>query len=41
MEKLQRLHKKNLSVEEYWQKMVLYIIRAGIKEKKIPPYQDS
>jgi len=33
MDKLQRLHKKNMSVEEYWQKMVLYMIRAGIKEK--------
>ena len=28
MDKLQGLHQKNLSVEEYWQKMVLYIIRA-------------
>ena len=32
MDKLQRLHQKNLSVEEYWQKMMLYIIRAGINE---------
>ena len=24
MDKLQRLHQRNLSVEEYWQKMVLY-----------------
>ena len=32
MDKLQGLHKKNLSVEEYWQKMMLYIIRAGINE---------
>jgi len=38
MDKLQRLHQRNLSVEEYWQKMVLYIIRAGINEKTIPPY---
>jgi len=33
MDKLQGLHQKNLSVEEYWQKMVLYIIRAGINEE--------
>ena len=33
MDKLQRLHQRNLSVEEYWQKMVLYIIRAGINEE--------
>ena len=32
MDKLQGLHQKNLSVEEYWQKMMLYIIRAGINE---------
>jgi len=32
MDKLQGLHQKNLSVEEYWQKMVLYIRRAGINE---------
>jgi len=32
MDKLQGLHQKNLSVEEHWQKMVLYIIRAGINE---------
>ena len=32
MDKLQGLHQKNLSVEEYWQKMVLYIIRAEINE---------
>jgi len=30
MDKLQRLHQKDISVEEYWQKMVLYIRRAGI-----------
>jgi len=34
MDKLQGLHQKNRSVEEYWQKMVLYIIRAGINEDK-------
>jgi len=33
MDKLQGLHQKNLSVEEYWQKMVLYIIRAGINDE--------
>ena len=33
MDKLQGLHQKNLSVEEYWQKMVLYIKRAGINEE--------
>jgi len=32
MDKLQGLHQKNLSVEEYWQKMALYIKRAGINE---------
>ena len=32
MDKLQGLHQKNLSLEEYWQKMVLYIIRARINE---------
>jgi len=32
MDKLQGLQKKNLSVEEYWQKIVLYIKRAGINE---------
>jgi len=32
MDKLQGLHQTNLSVEEYWKKMVLYIIRAGINE---------
>ena len=34
MDKLQRLHQKNLSVEEYWKKMVLYIIRVEINEEK-------
>ena len=33
MGKLQRLHQKNLSIEEYWQKMGLYIIRAGVREE--------
>ena len=33
MDKLHRLHQRNLSVEEYWQNMVLYIIRAGINEE--------
>jgi len=32
MDKLQGLHQKNLSVEEYWQKKGLYIIRTGINE---------
>ena len=32
MEKPQGLHQKNLSVEEYWQKMALYIKRAGINK---------
>jgi len=32
MDKLQGLHQKNLSVEEYWQKMVLYIKRTGVNE---------
>ena len=31
MDKLQGLHQKNLSVEEYWQKMMLYIILAPKK----------
>jgi len=33
MDKVQRLHQRNLSVEEYWQKMVLYIKRAWINEE--------
>ena len=33
MDKLQRLHQKYLSVEEYGQKMVLYIIRVEINEE--------
>jgi len=32
MDKLQGLHQKNLSVEEYWQKMAIYIKMAGINE---------
>jgi len=32
MDKLQGLHQKNLSVEEYWKTMVLYIKKAGINE---------
>jgi len=38
MDKLRRLHQKNLSLEEYWQKMVLYIIRAGINEENHTTY---
>nr|KYP34614.1 hypothetical protein KK1_044413 [Cajanus cajan] len=34
MDKLQRLQQKNMSVEEYRQKMELYLIRAGIREKE-------
>ena len=33
MDKLQRLHQRNMSVEEYWQKMMSYIKRAGINEE--------
>ena len=33
MDKLQRLHQRNLSVEEYWQQMMLYMKRAGINEE--------
>uniref|UniRef100_A0A151UED0 Retrotransposon gag domain-containing protein n=1 Tax=Cajanus cajan TaxID=3821 RepID=A0A151UED0_CAJCA len=32
MDKLQRLQQKNMSVEEYRQKMKLYLMRAGIRE---------
>ena len=32
MDKLQRLHQRNLSVEEYWQQMMLYMKRAWINE---------
>nr|KYP65727.1 hypothetical protein KK1_011990 [Cajanus cajan] len=34
MDKLQRLQQKNLSVEEYRQKMELYLMRAGIREEE-------
>jgi len=33
MDKLQRLHQRNLSVEEYWQQMMLYMIRTRINEE--------
>jgi len=32
MEKLHRLNKKNMSIEQYRQKMELYMMRAGIRE---------
>jgi len=32
MDKLQRLQQKNMSVEEYRQKMELYMMRASIRE---------
>ena len=32
MDKLQRLHQRDMSVEEYWQKMMSYIKRARINE---------
>ena len=32
MDKLHRLNQKNMSIEEYGQKMELYMIRAGIRE---------
>jgi len=32
MDKLQRLQQKSMSVEEYRQKMELYIMRASIRE---------
>ena len=32
MDKLQRLQQRNMTVEEYRQKMELYMIRAGIRE---------
>jgi len=32
MDKLQKLQKKNMSVEEYRQKMELYMMRAGIRD---------
>jgi len=34
MEKLQRLQQKNMSVEEYRQKMELYMMRASIREEE-------
>ena len=34
MDKLQRLQQKNLSVEEYRQKMELYMMRASIREEE-------
>nr|KYP34616.1 hypothetical protein KK1_044415 [Cajanus cajan] len=34
MDKLQRLQQKNMSVEEYRQKMELYLMRAGIREEE-------
>jgi len=33
MDKLERFRQKNLSVEEYMQKMELYMMRAGIREE--------
>ena len=35
MDKLQRLQQKNMSVEEYRQKMELYMMRASIREEEI------
>ena len=32
MDKLQRLHQKDMSVEEYWQNMISYIEKARINE---------
>jgi len=34
MNKLQRLQQKNMSIEEYRQKMELYMMRASIREGK-------
>ena len=34
MDKLQRLRQKNMSVEEYRQKMELYMMRASIREEE-------
>jgi len=34
MDKLQRLQQKNMSVEEYKQKMKLYMMRASIREEE-------
>jgi len=35
MDKLQRLQQRNMSVEEYRQKMELYMMRASIREKEV------
>jgi len=34
MDKLHRLHKKNMSVKEYMEKMELYTMRARIREEE-------
>ena len=34
MDKLHRLNQKNMSIEEYRQKMELYMMRAGIREEE-------
>jgi len=34
MDKLQRLHQNNMSVEEYRKRMELYMTRAGIREEE-------
>ena len=34
MDKLQRLQQKSMSVEEYGQKMELYMMRASIRESE-------
>ena len=39
MDKLQRLHQNKMKVEEYRQKMELYMMRAGIRSPRIPPLQ--
>jgi len=33
MDKLHRLNQKNMSIEEYRQKMELYMMRMGIREE--------
>jgi len=35
MDKLHRLHQKNMSIEEYRQKMELYMMRVGIREENV------
>jgi len=35
MDKLQRLKQRNTSVKEYRQKMKLYMMKAGIREKEV------